>query len=181
MSSSWWTGRRPAEVPPPKPRDAPPPAASEIAPAPAAASIAELAGQWRAAYAVAEAQERRLTAVEAAAASLYPGAEPGLGAGELIHRVQRDGESWWREVEAIDASLGLPALDAAANAAWGGVEQAAERLLALPPTTVKEAAIKFGILMTMLRAGEPELESLDRLHGFLEDLERLAAAEAAPH
>lgn len=144
-------------------------------------SIADLAAQWREAYAIAEAQEQRLTAVEAAAAHLYPGAQHDAASGELIHQIQRERGGWWREAEAVDASLGLPALEAAANSAWAVVERVSERLLTLRPQTVQEAAVKFGILMTLLKSDHQAPEATDRLQDFMEDLEQLASAASPAH
>jgi hypothetical protein len=140
-------------------------------------SITDLAVQWRNAYAIAEAQERRLTAVQLAAAKLhYLGAPEAYDGEFLFHAAQNADENWWRQAEAIDASLGLCGLEEAANGAWRVVERLAERLLNLRPKDVQEAAIKFGILMTIIRANNYEIDEPDSLNRFLDDLAHLAGA-----
>jgi hypothetical protein len=184
MALSWWTGARRDEAEPGAANGPAlaPPAGVESEPAELETeSIASLAAQWREARALAEAQEGRLGAVEAAAARLYPGAYPDGDTFELIHEVTRDSRGWSRESEAIEASLGLPALEASANCAWKVVDQLSDRLLALRPANAQEAALKYGILMTLLQADLPEDEAQTRLRAFLEDLEHLAAAEPRAH
>jgi hypothetical protein len=139
-------------------------------------TIFDLAGRWREALAIAESQEQQLACAQASAASRCPGVHPEIGDRDLIHVLERDRDSWWREVDALESSLGVPALETAANGAWGVVEQISERLLTLQPRDIKEAAIKFGILIAMLQTDHPELETSPRLRAFLDDLEHLAGA-----
>ena len=72
-------------------------------------------------------------------------------------------------------------MTASANSAWEVVEQLSDRLLGLRPTDVAEAALKFGVLMTVLRGEAHDAEASERLHAFLEDLQQLAGAPAADH
>jgi hypothetical protein len=136
-------------------------AANEGQPSLEPENISDLAVQWRAAHSVAEAQERRLTAVLAAAAKLYP---PATSEGEARE-----------QAEAVDTALGVPALEEAANCAWRLCDQLAERLLALRPNTIEEAAVKYGVLMMLVRSENAPVDEPDRLHAFLDDLAHLAA------
>ena len=142
-------------------------------------TLADLAAQWRNAYVTAQAQEQRLTAVQHAAAKLHYLDEPTGEEGEfLFQAAQKADAAWWRRAEAIDVSLGLYSQEEAANCAWGVVEQLAERLLRLRPKNVQEAAIKFGVLMTILKDDNYEIDQPEHLNGFLEDLTRLAESGA---
>lgn len=177
MAFAATTGRPAIEIETPQPRDFLLSESNNARPSLEPESITDLAGQWRQAYAIAEAQERRLVAVQAAAAKLCSSGRPEGSDGEFLpHQTHEAHNSWCRQAEAIDASLGLPALEQTANYAWVVADRVAERLLGLRPMNVQEAAVKFGVLMTIIQADNYEIDEPDRLHRFLEDLAQLAAA-----
>jgi hypothetical protein len=132
--------------------------------------VAELAAQWRNARAVAEAQDRRRESLEIAAEKLCPMTELEGTVADL---------AWCDRAEEVARQLGLTALEETADCAWRLVDQLGERLLAATPNDVQEAALKFGVLVTMLQANNYEVDEPGRLHGFLDDLTRLAARRAA--
>jgi hypothetical protein len=137
-------------------------------------SIAALAVQWGNAYAIADAQERRLSSLLDAAADLH------------WEKVAPDGvlgpnaanQNWADCADAASDSFGVPTVERAANAAWVVVEDLAQRLLAAQPTSVQEAAMKFGVLVSVVQANNYEGDTPDLLNAFLEDLTRLADAGA---
>ncbi len=141
-------------------------------------SIANLALQWRNAYAIADAQERRLSTLLDAAAHRYwdgqrAALDPGLGVPADVAN-----QNWARRADEASDSLGVPAVERTANAAWVVVEDLAQRLLAAQPANVQEAAMKFGVLVSVIQANNYEGDTPELLNAFLEDLTRLADAGA---
>ena len=132
-------------------------------------SIASLALQWRNAYSIADAQERRLTTLLDAAESLYWDGQRAAPAAN---------QNWARCADEASESFGVPAVERAANAAWVVVEDLAQRLLAAQPSNVQEAAMKFGVLVSVIQANNYEADTPELLNGFLADLTRLADAGA---
>ncbi len=132
-------------------------------------SIASLALHWRNAYSIADAQERRLSKLLDAAADLYWDGQRAAPAAN---------QNWARCADEASDSFGVPAVERAANAAWVVVEDLAQRVLAAQPSNVQEAAMKFGVLVSVIQANNYEGDTPELLNGFLADLTRLADAGA---
>jgi hypothetical protein len=142
--------------------------------------MAELATEWLAARTRAEAAEARFCAAAAEVQALYPPRPPGgLYGPHLYLRDQEAADRWLRQTDAIDAGIGLPDIEEAANRAWGVVERIAKRILALRPSTAQEAAIKFGVLMTAVRDHKNRIDDPERVFAFMADLQHLAGVESA--
>lgn len=141
---------------------------------PEAESLVSLAQQWRKAYAVADAQEHRLDTLLDAAARIACGEEGAAADGQTVHTAAAADRDWRLRADAVNDALGVPAVERAANGAWQAVEALAQRLLATPPANVQEAALKFGVLLSVIQANGYDGDTPERLNGFLEDLTRLA-------
>lgn len=142
----------------------------------AAATIADLAAEWHAAFAQAEAIDAELCAAQDAANRLYPPAPPGmltmdrdLLASELAAR-----DHWEEQTAAIDLAFGVPTLDRKLNNAFMVAQRIADKLLALPVTTPAEAALKYGVVLHRTADGQGGVDDPRPLHKFLSDLEHLA-------
>jgi hypothetical protein len=84
-------------------------------------------------------------------------------------------EHWVAQKDAIDRSFGLPELDAAWERMKDAEDAVADRVVALKPSTVQEAAIKYGVLLAAFASRDREdITAPIVFFQFLADLEHLA-------
>jgi hypothetical protein len=142
-------------------------------------TIETLVADWRAAYAQAEAEDRRLDQTQTAANRLHPKRpfdwryQPRFG-------WEQDALKLWEEqIAAIDSSFGIPGLDEATNAAWRTAGAIAAQILALQPATAAEAKLKFEVILERTLDERGHIDDARPVVAFLADLERLALLECA--
>jgi hypothetical protein len=168
---------------------------------PASASIADLVGDWMAAKEEEAEAFARVIAAEQAAYALHPQAleliqDPRrhgqvMGRAELERLDAQDrlcGRAegsprvealnlWTAQCDAIDSSFGVPGLDQAANRVSLQAQRLGQRIAASEPSTAKEAALKFGVLLSLHGDGEAGIDDPAPIRAFLQDLEHLARLE----
>ena len=84
-------------------------------------------------------------------------------------------ERWRAEKETINRSFGLPELGAAWERMKDAEDAVADRVVALKPSTVQEAAIKYGVLLAAFASRDREdIMAPVVFFNFLTDLEHLA-------
>jgi hypothetical protein len=85
-------------------------------------------------------------------------------------------DHWSAQKAAIDSSFGIPGLEDVAESAAEAEYRAANRVAALAPTTLREAVVKYAVLLASWgdRKGD-QIASAAVFFDFLADLERLAS------
>lgn len=87
-------------------------------------------------------------------------------------------EKWSELRQLIDGSFGVPGLDDAWEKARDATDKAADRVVALSPTTVQDAVVKYAVLLASYGdAKGGDITAPFPFFAFLKDLERLAASQ----
>lgn len=143
-----------------------------------ATAITALAAEWLAAQALAATEEARLDAISSEAYKLYlPHPPAGRYGPFLWHRDQEAANNWWRQAEGVDALAGLPVAEKAWDHAVIAAQLIADKIVAIRPATVSEAALKYGVLIERYGDGQGGFDDPAPVRAFLADLEHLAELE----
>lgn len=143
-------------------------------------TLTALAAEWSRAYAQAEAASRALKAAQTEADKAYPPEPPGGIYSDAAGPERPLRDWWWYQARRIDAELGVTALDEACNDAFRIAGKIADRLLAMHPTTIQEATLKYAILLERNSDGTGGFDTPAPVFAFLHDLELVAQLDRQP-
>ncbi|ODT87802.1 hypothetical protein [Phenylobacterium sp. SCN 70-31] len=134
-------------------------------------TLHDLAAAWVAVQAKIASSDAAIRNAQDEAEALYSPDPPG---GRYGQRDTAERAFWRRQANAIDASVGLPSLNTAAEDLYAEANAIAAQVRATQPVTIEEAAIKFGLILADVCDSDGKIDNSQPVYDFLADLEHLA-------